>query len=354
MPALTPEFLFDLESNMRVIQEDEFARLASNLRWSEVMKVIPSGSKKEIVTWLLSTARIETLGKTGGNIPFHDLVTTYTTFEPEFAGGGLRLSRPNFEDLDGNGVKAAEKWSRDMGALSAYWPQKLMFKALKEGHLATSVGYDGQPFFGANPASAHPVNPFKPEFGYYANLFTGGASGSYPGACPIDDSVTLDVALQNYSKLAAYIESIRMPNGEDPRMLYPELIIAPPRMKARVKQLTTAKYIAQAAATGGGGADVEAVVKGFGFAEPWIAQELAGYENDTTFFLVCRELASSELGALVFIEREPFRTNYYTGQGGGTGVDAILNRTDELEWHNKGRNGVGYGHPYLIFKCKGS
>jgi hypothetical protein len=27
-----------------------------------------------------------------------------------------------------------------------------------------------------------------------------------------------------------------------------------------------------------------------------------------------------------------------------------LDRARELEWHNQGRNAVGYGHPYVIFK----
>jgi len=57
-------------------------------------------------------------------------------------------------------------------------------------------------------------------------------------------------------------------------------------------------------------------------------------------------------GAFVYVDREAFRITYYTGQGGGNGVDAILDRADELEWHCKGRNVAGYGHPYTFFKIK--
>jgi hypothetical protein len=30
----------------------------------------------------------------------------------------------------------------------------------------------------------------------------------------------------------------------------------------------------------------------------------------------------------------------------------VLARADELEWLCKGRNVLGYGHPYLMFKAK--
>lgn len=58
MGALTPKFMFDLESNMKKITEDEYTRLASNLWWPKVAKVRPSGSRREIVHWLLSTPQI--------------------------------------------------------------------------------------------------------------------------------------------------------------------------------------------------------------------------------------------------------------------------------------------------------
>ena len=121
-------------------------------------------------------------------------------------------------------------------------------------------------------------------------------------------------------------------------------------MQARLAQLTNAKFIAQAASSGGGSGDVEALIASFGFVEPVIADELAGWENDTTWFLACEEITSDQLGAFLYIDREPFKINYYTGAGGGTGVDANLGRMNELEWQCQGRNGTGYGHPFLMFK----
>lgn len=356
MGALTPEFLFDFESNMQAIVESEYTRFASNLWWSEFMKTKPSSSKREIVAWLLSTAMIEDQGK-GGNIAFEDIVSTYTEFVNKDAGAGLKLRRQQLEDIDGGGLDLAAKWSADIGAYMAYWPQKQLVTLIKNGHLATSLGYDGKPFF----SNAHPLNPYNDAAGTFANIFTGAAASTpstdpndatYPGACPIDESVTADVALANLAKVIAYIKSIRMPNGEDPRFLRPAKLVVPPALNARAQQLTNARFIAQAAASGGGAADVEAVIANMGFGRPLEVAELAAFENDTTYFVGVEEMSSSQLGAFVYVDREPFSITYYTGQGGGTGVDAILDRAQELEWHCHGRNVAGYGHPYLFFKVK--
>lgn len=161
--------------------------------------------------------------------------------------------------------------------------------------------------------------------------------------------MTADVALANLGKIFGYIASIKMPNGVDPRGLEPSTIICPPRMYPRVLQLTNAKVIAQAAATGGGGADVEALITGLGYGQPKMAAELAGFENDTTFFVVAKQKQQSALGAIVYQEREPFQMASY-----GPMDQRELGRMQSFEWQVHGRNATAAGHPYLIFKCKGS
>lgn len=350
MGALTPQFLFDLESNMRVITENEYARLSQDLTWSRFCKTLPSASKKEMIHWLISTAQIESLGKSHGKQVFEDMISTYTTYEPLDAGTGFKINRQKLEDLDPTGsvigVEMAARWAADVGAHMAYWPQQLFGDALKS---ATMTTYDGLSMFNAG----HYVNGVDTSNGIFANLFTGAAAGVQPGALPIDDSIPLETALTNLSKAVASIRSIKMPNGKLPRKLRPSAIICGPRMAQRVTQLTNAKFIAQAATSGGGSGDVEALIQTFGFSQPVIMDELAGFENDKTYFLACEELANtSQLGAYVYVDREPFKITYYTGQGGGTGVDALLDRADELEWHCKGRNVIGAGHPYLMFKVQ--
>jgi hypothetical protein len=331
----------DLESRMRKIQENEYLRLTSKLWWDKCTKVMTSGARREIITWALNTAQLEDQGK-GGNIAFEDMVLLETEFSAKTAGKGLKLRRQQFEDLDGNGVNLASEWAAQMGAQHAYWPQKQVATFLKNGDLATSLTYDGRPFFD----TAHPVNPQNVGAGTFSNLFTGG------NAVPIDVSVTADVALANLAKVFARIASIKMPNGSDPRFLRPSGILCGPTLFPRAVQLTNARFIAQAAATGGGGADVEALISAMGYGQPICADEFGGYESDTTFFVIAEQVTSSQLGGLVYVDREPFSTRYYTGRGGGNGVDAVLDRADELEWHSSGRNVVGYGHPFTVFKCK--
>lgn len=351
--AITPEFLFDFESNMQAITESEYARMTKNLWWQKIVKVRPSNSKRERIAWLLSTAKIEDGGK-GGNISFDDLVTVSVEYENRNAQAGLELDRNQLEDLDGSGLDLAAKWSADIGAYMAYWPQKQAAKFVRNGeNAALSASYDGLAFFHA----AHPLDPFEPNSDTYANVFTGAANGSYPGALKIDASVSLEVAFGNLQKAIAYVRgAIKMPNSEDPRFLNPLCLIVPPALTARAQQLTNAKFIAQAASSGGGSGDIEAVIRNWGLAEPIEAAELGADfgGSDTSWYLAVNEAAASQLGALVYVDREPFKITYYTGQGGGTGVDAVLDRARKFEWHCQGRNVLGGGHPYLLFKAKDS
>jgi len=356
MGALTKSFLVDFETNLRSIVESSYAGFASNLWWDRYMMRRPTQSRHETVAWLLSTAMIRDINKTGGEMVFEDLVQTYAEYEMQAAAAGLKMERFKLEDLDGGGVDLAGKWAQDIGAYMAYWPQKKLAGLINNGETGTT--YDKLSFFN----NAHLLNPEDSSVGTFANIFTGAAASTpstdpndanYPGACPIDDSVSPDTALQNLSKIQAYIRGIRMPNGTDPRFLRPVGIVAPPRMQQRVAQLANAKFIAQQNGTG----DVEAMIRSFGFADPVIADELAAAYggSDTTFYIACEEVSKgSQVGAFLYLDREPFKVTYYTGQGGGTGVDAVLDRADELEWHCKGRFCASYGHPYLFFKCKAS
>jgi hypothetical protein len=339
MPAVTPSFVMDLESRMRRISETDYLRITQKLYWDKLMKVIPSGSRREIITWILNTAHLEDQGQ-GGNIAFEDMVMLETEFTAKTAGKGLRLRRQQFEDLDGNGVPLATEWSAQMGAQHAYWPQRQAIQLLRDGE--TGLAYDAKAFF----ATDHPNNPYDAGAGTYKNLYTGA------DAAPIDESVTLDVAIANLGKVYAAIAAMKMPNGKDPRFLRPAAILCAPKLFPRAMLCTNAKYIAMAASTGGGSADIEGLITRLGYGMPTQADELSDFESGTTYFVIAEQLASSQLGGLVYVDREPFSIRYYTGRGGGTGVDAVLDRGDVLEWHTSGRNVAGYGHPFLIFTVK--
>lgn len=340
MPALTPSYLFDLESNMRVITATDYQRLNSNTWWRSVAKPATSGASKERLIWLLDTARIQRTGH-GGNIEFEDLVSQTQELEHLNAAAGLEIRREQFEDTDGNGVNFATQWARQIGAYAAYWPQKMTAQAI----LANPTTYDGLSYFNA----AHPLNPYNTSAGTYANVFTGAASGIYPGAIPIG-SGTVDVAVANLAKAIAYVSAIKMPNGEDPRFLRLAGIMVPPALTARAQQLTNAKFIAQAAASGGGSGDVEAVIRNFGFGQPIEAPELSSAfsgGSDTTYYLLMEDILTSDMGAFTYSEREAFAVLYYGPQS-----DADLARRRKLQWTTEGRNVLKAGHPYLCFQCK--
>lgn len=383
MPALTPSFLFDFESEMDAITENEFIRLSAsdNLWVRDVAKFSTTGKKRDIKAWILSTLQIyqQGDGTSGPNgtatasgaingvngahdvaaIRFDDMAAIYQEYDVLPAVAGLRVSRPQIEDNDGNGLDLAAAWSAQAGALMAYWPQQKISGLMLNGALSTATAYDNVQFFAdnvVNSGNGHPVNQYKTNSGKYFNWFHGAASGVYPGALPIDETVTVDVALKNLQIAIAYIASIKMPNGVTPRFLKPRRLLVPPRLVARAQQLTNARYIAQGAASGGGSGDVEAIINNWGFLQPIEVQEFAGVtpsgasEADLTWYLVCEEMTSTQLGSFLYIDREPFAIRYYTGQGGGNGTDAILDRQQLLEWHLYGRNIAGYGHPYGIFR----
>lgn len=348
-------FLMDLESRMRVIQEDEYARFmaSENQWWEPFVKVQPSMSRRELFFWVLSTARIEAQGY-GGNVEFEDMSIIEADYTVLDAGKGIKIRKNKFEDLynntqGGEGIMLAEAWTRQISAQAAYWPQRQVAALLNAGE--TGKSYDGVPYF----SSSHPYNPLDDASATFSNIFTSTASGIYPGALKIDESVTLDVAYQNLAKAIAYIKSIKMPNGKDPRFLVPKYLLVPPALQTRASLLTDAKFFALASTGGAGVADMAGTIKRWGLNTPVVAPELDSTHSggsDTSWYIGCEEVTSSQLGALLYIDREPFKITYYTGDGGGTGVDAILDRSRELEWHVHGRNVAGYGHPYALFKAK--
>lgn len=340
MPAVTSSFLLSVEDRWRRIIVDDFAALVTpqNQWWQGVTKKMTTGSRREILAWILNTAALESQGPLGGSISFDDMSMEETDFTPEFVKKGLRLLKSQFEDADGNGIELGTAWMRQVTAQAAYWPQKQIANLLKS---TSGVAYDGVTFWSAS----HRVNPKDASKGTFSNRIAN---------VPVDVSVTVDTAVNNLYSIFGSVASIKMPNGEDPRFLRPKKILCGPKLYPRLAEITQAKYIARAAgASGGGGSDIEGIVRSIGFGEVILVPELAGFESDTTYFVVTGAdgVPQDDLSGFVYLEREPFSVKFYTGQGGGDYVDAILDRADELEWHIGGRNITGYGHPYGIVKC---
>lgn len=336
--VVNPNFILDLESRMRRIVSDAYDSLDRKTWWREVCKVRQSSTGREIMFWLLDTARIEY--EVEGNVQFEQLSAQRAEYEAEYAGRALRLLKSSFSDQDGNGVNSATEWARQIGAYAGYFPQKQAARVIKSGE--TFIGYDGVPLF----STSHPVDPFNAAAGVYSNLITTGVK--------LDDRHPLDEAFESLNVVKSAIGNVPMPNGEDPRHLVPRIWLAPPRMVQRLSTLLGAKFIGLGQ-NGSGSTDVTGVVTSMGMPAKVVeATELGAAfgGSDTDCYVVCEELGSEDLDALVWVEREGFEIQYYSGQDGGA-MSAELGRSRHLEWHVHGRNVMGAGHPYKIFKLVG-
>lgn len=345
--------LVDLESRWRSIIVDDYAAYSasSNQWWRQVTKLINGGARQEILTWVVQTAMLESQGEQGGNFNFDDLGFATKTITPEFVGKALKLRKAQLEDIvngivGGEGLAIGTSWMRQMAGQFGYWPQRNIAKALTTGHLTTSaygLAYDGQAFF----ASTHPYDVNDAGKGTYSNLITTASLST--------DAATTVTTLK---KIYGTIGAIKMPNGTDPRYLKPKAIIAGPTLYPAVTQALDAKFLTAAVTVSstvvGGSSDITGLLRGIGNIDVIEAPELAGFESDTTYFVVAAAdgVPADDLAGFVYLQRDPFQVKFYTGGGGGDAyVDAILDRANELEWHAQGRNIVTYGHPYRIFKC---
>lgn len=372
--VLTADFLFSIEKRMKVLNELGYMNLYKDLWYPKVVRSRNFEGKSERLIWLLDTASIEQVGvadggENAGSVNYEEMSTVMVEYFPAYHRKATKIGKLKMLNMMAGGLDPLGKWAGAIGRYGSYYPQRLAAIALLFGGNAGALAYDGLPFF----STAHLVHPNIAALGTFANVFTGGSSGSYPGACPIDDSVALDTAMTNLSKIIAYITgAIPQPNGAgDPRLLTPKFILYPPRMQARVEQLMNADFIAQIASSGAGSGDIRAVLRKFRSQDPVKVPEIDAARSYTfqspttglpvtvtgdnkTFYVVCEEADTTELGALVENKRLPFTLHTYSGENGTEGIDAVLGRSTELEYLYDGATAVNYGHPYAIFQCKGS
>lgn len=353
---LSPTFVGNLRTQLRVIQERPYAAFlnSKNAWWQYVAKVMPTNTEKQVIMWLLQTAQLQDTGLST-DVVFRDLSILKAEFTPTNISAGLKLNLNQFTDTDANGVNILAGWTQQISEQAVYFPQKQVAKIILAGE--STVGYDGVDFF----SNAHPYNPADAKnTATYANLLTSTAgsipatdpsAATYPGAVNISTSVSFETAFYNLQKVFSYIFSLKQANGQDPRFLRPRAILAPSALHPRVNALLGSKFAAFSAATAGtagGSTDIEGQLQALGFVEAYLCPEFDA-DSSTTFYVVVEQIASTELGALVWLEREPVGIQTYFPTDG---QNSDLARRNEMEAIARGRASAIPGHPYLIFKCK--
>lgn len=337
----------DIETNMRALANNEYARFQdpANKWWDAAATRLTIGTRTQILAWFINSARLYAQGQ-GGNFSYQNPLQLKTSYTPETSGAAVEIRRQEIEDIDGNGVLGGAalgpitQWAKDMGYQFGYWPQLKTSELVIAGETTDiASAYDGLAFF----STGHYRNGVDSSDGVFSNLLLG-------SGYRIDSGVTLDQAAINLAAVYAAMRGVKFANGQV-RMLRPAAILCGPAMYPRVAQLVDAKFLAIAAASGGGSGDFSGYTARMGYGKVIEAPELVGADWDDHYVVLADRGAESDLGAFVYLDREPYSIRYYTGRGGGTGVDAALDSADILKWHASGRNIAGYGHPFLAFKC---
>lgn len=350
---LTQEFVFDFMSNISTIAERSYQGKLENLKYQAFTKVRPTNAKKEHLAWLISTARLRSNGY-GGNVSYESLSQVKQSMSVHNFYAGAEFEENEFTDKDGHGIDGAAEWAAQVGADIAYFPQREVIALLLHGE--TGLAYDGKAMF----ATDHPNHPLVSTSGTYSNLFAGAAYDVTP-------TYTLDDAINKLSVIKAAITAIKMPNGVDPRFLNVAGILCPPAMTGRLTQLTQSKFIASASSGAGGGTtDVEAYIRQQGFGPVLELAELGASQSydienadtgvvttvtgsDTAFYILAKEASQSEIGPMMWLEREPVMVQAFNRFNNG-GAEYAEKRI--MRWLAQGRAGAAFGLPYHIFKVR--
>jgi phage major head subunit gpT-like protein len=352
---ISPSFIVTLDSMIKAEITGNWQRAAPRAKEiGRIMKVRPSGTRRELITWILDTIGIYPQGQ-GGNRRYDDMASINYEIDNLNVGAGLQLTTNELEDnqLKNNpeigALDYAAKWSRDRGMEGALYPRSVLFGGGGVTGLipagTTALCYDGQPFF----STSHPINPVGKSGGTFSNIITGVGLNTQPtGTAPL--ATYMDALIQNMFNLQTAVSTIAklsFSNGYNSRkrFLRPNLIVAPTALELVINQLIGGGGFL----TSGPAADIISqtsnVFKNYSFGEPIFAPELDDL-SPTTYYIGCEELVSDPVGAFIFSEREAFKMIGYPDVH-----SAATNRSKMWEWDYDGRNVGAYGHPYLFFQC---
>jgi len=322
---ITPTYIQNFETNLTFRMSDAWKRTLRKLWWPRLMLLQSTGSAQEYIEWMLETARIQRTGPKGASMNYDPLVAISHTLMHDHFGNGLQLFRSDIED---DKVARAPKWATDTGSAQAYWPQRLLVSMMQNGKLTTLDGkvntaYDGKAFF----ATDHPINPYDESQQPYSNLHVG-----------------TPFTAENLARVVAYIETIRHP-GDAPMGALPTITVFPSSFRYKATQVLNADMYTDILNTLQGAAASNTFKQSYEFEPPVIAPELS---NEPTVWYVGVPADDDAFDApFGYLEREPFSVNTFSPLD-----QAALADVQIFHWHNRGRNGGFYGHPYRFHRCE--
>lgn len=206
-----------------------------------------------------------------------------------------------------------------LGRQAKIWPDLQCFTALINGGAATSLCYDGLPFFSAS----HPIDPSGATAGVQSN------------------SLGLPLTGANFATALAtgkaYLGRDNAPlgtfaNGKP-------LLVVGPTLEKTARDLMAANYLSPATAWGAAAANAPSSNTYLGAADilitPWITSATAWYLIDRSF----------GLNPIVWQLRQTPQIQTRTADS-----DEPVFTSDELQWGLRGRGVAGYTLPFLAIR----
>jgi phage major head subunit gpT-like protein len=190
------------------------------LFWDKLATQRPSNTRQTTYAWM---AKLPTLREWVGERVLNAISSSsYTIVNKDFELT-MELDRNDIlDDTYGLFNPVAE----EMGRASRKWPDQLLAKLIASGE--TTLCYDGQNFFDID----HPIDKYAPTLGVQKNLFKGKA-------------LTAD----NYSEVRTAMQTYVGEDGQ-PLGVNPKLLVVPPQLEQRARQILHADFIAPETLTG--------------------------------------------------------------------------------------------------------
>lgn len=269
---------------------------AVTTQWEKIATVVPSSTKEQNYGWIGKLqGMIEWIGeRTVQHLAAYDYSIKNKDFERT-----IGVDRNEIDD-DTYGVYTPV--FQDLGECARLHPNKLVFKALREGFV--NVCYDGKPFF----ATDHKEGEYT-----YSN------------------KGTKKLAADSYQEARACIMSLKDENG-DSLGLIPDMLVVSPKNEHEAKLILEADQIE-------GTSNVQK-----GTAELLVEPELAAKED--AWYLLCTKRS---LKPIIWQERKKPQFTSLTNEN-----DSNVFMKKEYLYGVDSRGNVGYGFPQMAWGSDGT